>query len=131
MHLTLSKDTFHFFIEKNELQTLLDGKSVKHSFSQGHSSFNYSIRPYNEEDIFKLYLTPLSIVLFVDSNRLQKLENNHGPSTKKLTMVQDGITVALDLVKSERDVEENHKKSAKDESTSKSSSKHEMAHVTA
>ena len=101
MRLYLSKDTFHFLIEKSDLQTLIDGRSVKHSFSLGHSSFNYSIRPYDEEDIFKLYLTPLSIVLFVDQSRLQKLESNQGPVQQKLTMDQDGITVILGLEKDE------------------------------
>lgn len=102
MHLVLSKDNFHFFVDKADLEKLLDGKSVKESFSQGHSSFNFSIRPYQDEDIFKLYLTPLSIVLFVDMERLKKLETNKGPAKKKLTKIEDGITVTLDLAEQEK-----------------------------
>ena len=95
MQLRLSENSFHFIISAHDLKTLREGKSIKNNLSLGSSSFSYAIKPY-EDDVFKLYLTPLSVVLFVSLNRLHKF-NSQGVSKNRLKTLQDGARIILEL----------------------------------
>lgn len=77
------------------MKRLLDGKTVKQIVRLGGSSFNFAIKPYNE-DIFKLYLTPLSIVLFVSENHLLTLNENRS-ATAQIKTIQDETRIILDI----------------------------------
>ena len=119
MKLKLTDNHFHFTISRDEIKRLLEGEAVKQIIRLGGSSFNFAIKPYNE-DIFKLYLTPLSIVLFVSESHLRTL-NQHRPATSQIRTMQDETCIILDIGADEPEQDKHQEDGSVEDDTSSSS----------